>query len=237
MNVHSLTDCRPMQLVAPPQLPSHADIRSAEILASVRQAFVEKGFDGASMQDLARAAGMSVGNFYRYFPSKAAIIQAMILRDAADIQRDFAAIITSSKPLAALRQVIHHRLSDTSCGKDSDLWAEIEAASRRSPEIAAASAHMESQVVGHFIAVFAAETGLSTVEANRRFSAPAAYVLVLIKAASCLSSAATLDQTEVRTMIGRSIDQTLDEVAASARFTPLSDPSSELTEPKVQACA
>ena len=51
-----------------------AEERSHEILASIRQAFAEKGFDGASMQDLARAAGMSVGNFYRYFPSKAAIV-------------------------------------------------------------------------------------------------------------------------------------------------------------------
>ena len=65
-----------MQLAVTPPTLSHADIRSTEILASVRQTFVEKGFDGASMQDLARAAGMSVGNFYRYFPSKAAIIQA-----------------------------------------------------------------------------------------------------------------------------------------------------------------
>ncbi len=228
-----------MQLALPPQLPSHADIRSAEILASVRQAFVEKGFDGASMQDLARAAGMSVGNFYRYFPSKAAIIQAMILRDAADIQRDFAAIITSSEPLNALRHVIHRRLMDDSCGKDSDLWAEIEAASRRSPEIASASEHMESEVIGHFITVFAAETGLTPTEANRRFSAPAAYILVLVKAASCLSGAPTLDQTEVRAMIGRSIDQTLDEVAAYRRPTTSPDPIDPpaLTELKVTSCA
>ena len=100
------------------------------------------------MQDLARAAGMSVGNFYRYFPSKAAIIQAMILRDAAEIERDFAAIITSSEPLSALRHVIRHRLNDATCAKDSDLWAEIEAASRHSPEIAVASETMVSQVIG-----------------------------------------------------------------------------------------
>lgn len=37
------------------------------------------------MQDLARAAGMSVGNFYRYFPSKAAIVQAMCGYDLAEI--------------------------------------------------------------------------------------------------------------------------------------------------------
>ena len=45
-----------------------AEQRTLDILALVRVAFAEKGFDGASMQDLARAAGMSVGNFYRYFP-------------------------------------------------------------------------------------------------------------------------------------------------------------------------
>ncbi len=38
------------------------------ILAQARAAFVEKGFDGASMQDLARAAGMSAGNFYSLLP-------------------------------------------------------------------------------------------------------------------------------------------------------------------------
>ena len=34
-----------------------------QLLEGVRQAFAEKGFDGASMLDLARACGMSVGNF------------------------------------------------------------------------------------------------------------------------------------------------------------------------------
>ena len=45
--------------------PPGTEQRIAEIIVSVRTAFAEKGFDGASMQDLARAAGMSVGNFYR----------------------------------------------------------------------------------------------------------------------------------------------------------------------------
>ena len=107
--------CKTMQLAVQSQFPSHADIRSAEILASVRQAFVDKGFDGASMQDLARAAGMSVGNFYRYFASKSAIIQALILQDAAQIRNDFAAIINSVDPMATLRRAIHDRISSSAC--------------------------------------------------------------------------------------------------------------------------
>lgn len=204
-----------MQLGAPPQLPSAADIRSAEILALVRQTFVDKGFDGASMQDLARAAGMSVGNFYRYFPSKAAIIQALIRSDAAEIQHDFSAILTSAEPLETLRRVVHGRLNQSECAHDLALWTEIEAASRRTPEIAEAAAQMETQVMANFLAVFAAELKLSEGEAKRRFSAPASFILVMIKAASCLSCASTLDQAQVRSMILASIDQILDGIAAA----------------------
>ncbi|OZA00139.1 MAG: hypothetical protein B7Y02_18735, partial [Rhodobacterales bacterium 17-64-5] len=110
---------------------------------------------------------------------------------------------------------------------DLALWTEVEAASRRSPEIAEAAQRMETEVLGNFLAVFAAELGLPLNEAQRRFSAPAAYVLVMVKAASCLSCATPLDQTAVRTMILRSIDQTLDEVAAQAMPTKL--PTSALS--------
>jgi AcrR family transcriptional regulator len=204
-----------MQLAVAPMPSSHADIRSGEILAAVRQTFVTKGFDGASMQDLARAAGMSVGNFYRYFPSKVAIIQAMILRDAKDIERDFAAVIASPDPLAALRAGITERILNKGCDKDSELWAEIEAASRRSPEIAEAGQQIELHVITNLISVFAKVTGLDLQEAQRRFSARAAYILVLIKAASCLSCASPLDQGQVRAMLLGTIDRALDEVAAA----------------------
>ena len=144
-----------MQVSLRPSGLSHADIRSAGILASVRQAFVDKGFDGASMQDLARAAGMSVGNFYRYFPSKAAIIQALIEHDADMVQRDFAAILTSDQPMATLRHVIRMRVQGQDCADDQALWTEIEAASRHSAEIAQAAQRMETEVIGNLLAVFA----------------------------------------------------------------------------------
>ena len=107
-----------------------ADLRSHEILASIRQAFAARGFDGASMQDLARAAGMSVGNFYRYFPSKSAIIEAMVGMDLAEIERDFSEIGTSTDPIAALRTKILERITDNS-REDGQLWAEITAAAIR----------------------------------------------------------------------------------------------------------
>lgn len=205
-----------MQLTPPPQIPQSGathDQRSAEILASVRQTFVEKGFDGASMQDLARAAGMSVGNFYRYFPSKVAIIQAMILRDAVEVRQDFARILSSPDPMQSLRQVIAEHVESTDCQKDSTLWAEIEAASRRSPEIAEAANRIAEEVKSHLRAVFAHGRGMTREEALRHFSGPAAFVFTMIKAASCLSGVTPLDQTEVRAMILRTIEQTLEQIS------------------------
>ena len=202
-----------MQLAVPP----HADQRSAEILSLVRQAFVEKGFDGASMQDLAKTAGMSVGNFYRYFPSKAAIIQALIQADHAEVLEAFASVHQAPQPMVALRHLVHLRLADNCVGKDSNLWSEIEAAARRNPEIGAAVQQMGGAVSGAFIAVFAAETGLTENEARARFSASAAFIMVLFKAASCLNSTDPIDQGELKSMIIRTIDQTLDDVAHSVR--------------------
>lgn len=86
-----------MNMPEPPALPVLTD-RSADILNRIRSAFAEKGFDGASMQDLARAAGMSVGNFYRYFPSKDAIIAAMAAYDMAEMEADFAAVQSRTIP-------------------------------------------------------------------------------------------------------------------------------------------
>jgi len=202
-----------MQLPVTPQ----PDQRSAEILASVRQAFVEKGFDGASMQDLARAAGMSVGNFYRYFPSKSAIVKALIEDDLADVHNVFHAILAAPRPMVALRQGLRQRIDGTIHDHDPDLWAEIEAVARRSPEIGAAAQRMEQGVAKMLTAVFAAETGLTPAEAARRFSAPAAFIMVLFKAASCMSCTGAADQSDLKAMIIRSIDLTLDDVITSAQ--------------------
>ena len=53
------------------------EARRAEILEAARGVFVEKGCDAASMQQIAKAAGVSAGNIYRYFPNKEALIVAV----------------------------------------------------------------------------------------------------------------------------------------------------------------
>lgn len=200
-----------MQLALSPT----ADQRSAEILASVRQAFAEKGFDGASMQDLARSAGISVGSFYRYFPSKAAIVEALIAFDLTEMGRDFAEIMHNPRPMQALRAKLRQIIPEHQCSQDGQLWAEITAAALRKPEIGAAACRMEHEIVGYMARVFAAETGLTVDEARSRFFSHATFIVMLVKSSSCINRT-TDDLDHLNALIFRTIDQTLDDVASAA---------------------
>ena len=50
--------------------------RRQEILDAARRVFVEKGYDNATMNDIAAAADVSAGSIYRYFENKRDLIAA-----------------------------------------------------------------------------------------------------------------------------------------------------------------
>jgi AcrR family transcriptional regulator len=193
-----------------------ADQRVAEILALVRNAFAEKGFDGASMQDLARAAGMSVGNFYRYFPSKSAIVEQLIAHDLAVMEQDFFAVLSSDNPLQALRQQVSQRITQHQNCNDGQLWAEITANALRKPEIGHACQHMETAIAGYLTQVFAASTGLPLAEASARFSAHAAFIVMLVKSAAMMAPQNDQARHDLNILVLRSINQTLSEISAAS---------------------
>lgn len=52
-----------------------------QILDGARRVFLARGFDGASMGEIARAAGVSKGTLYVYFDSKEALFEALTLEE------------------------------------------------------------------------------------------------------------------------------------------------------------
>ena len=190
------------------------DGRTFEILALVRGAFAEKGFDGASMQDLARAAGMSVGNFYRYFPSKYAIVQALIAQDLAEMEGEFLTVLQSPAPMEGLRSLMQARLDVHRTREDGQLWAEITAAAQRKPEIGQAACDMETQIAAYLNRIFAAETGLTEAEITARFPAHAAFAITLFKSAAMLPPTAEPIRADLTALIQRAIDTTMSDILA-----------------------
>jgi AcrR family transcriptional regulator len=51
--------------------------RIEDIVAAAAALFAERGFDGTSMNAIAKAAGLTIGSIYQYFPSREAIVDAV----------------------------------------------------------------------------------------------------------------------------------------------------------------
>ena len=52
--------------------------RMAQVLDGARRCFVERGFHASSTAQISAAAGVSVANLYQYYPTKEALITALI---------------------------------------------------------------------------------------------------------------------------------------------------------------
>ena len=210
MNVHSHVR-RPMN--QPQRLQPQVEPRALEILEGVRRAFAEKGFDGASMLDLARACGMSVGNFYRYFPSKAAIVAALITRDLAEVEAQFGAIIQSDDPMATLRMALHQRIEQDQCAGDGQLWAEITAAAIRKPEIGAAALQMEETITALLASIFARVTRRPLDEARQRYQGQAQVLVMLVKAMAMRTAQSGPAQPALAAQVVLLVDRILTDIS------------------------
>ncbi|MDX6282827.1 MAG: hypothetical protein QOH03_3898, partial [Kribbellaceae bacterium] len=73
----------------------------ARLIDSARAVFAERGF-GATLDDIARHAGVGVGTAYRHFPNKQALA-AVVLADATEqIAADAADALAIEDPWEAL---------------------------------------------------------------------------------------------------------------------------------------
>jgi len=82
------------------------------ILDAALALFGERGFERATMREVAQAAGMAVGAAYYYFDSKDAIVLAFYERAQAEMLPEITAELDRAKTLEArLRAVISHKFA------------------------------------------------------------------------------------------------------------------------------
>ncbi len=80
----------------------------ATILASAARVLRERGIAGASVADVMRGAGLTVGGFYAHFASKEKLIDA-VLRATSALTRDRLFANLDSKPAADRAEVVLKR--------------------------------------------------------------------------------------------------------------------------------
>jgi AcrR family transcriptional regulator len=105
------------QLEPQPKWRRRAAARPEEILEAALSEFAERGFDAARMEDIAKRAGISKAAIYLYFPSKMAVLEALIEARVAPLAQQAQTLAAAGKaaPLHALRalaSVAAARLAD-----------------------------------------------------------------------------------------------------------------------------
>jgi TetR/AcrR family transcriptional regulator len=84
------------------------------LLATSLELFVRKGFAGTTVRDIAKAARVSPGLMFHYFPSKDALLQAHVRLMAAGIDSMAERLKSSAEPLATFRDIAETTLASFS---------------------------------------------------------------------------------------------------------------------------
>lgn len=74
-----------------------------QILSAAASCFRERGIKATTMQEIAKRAGISVGNFYNYFDGKDAIIDEFAQREVARLAREIDEIVNGRVSLEVQR--------------------------------------------------------------------------------------------------------------------------------------
>lgn len=111
------------------------EAQAARILEAAQKCFVRSGFQGASMHDICREAGMSPGALYRYFPSKESIIEAIAEADRRMDANRIAEAMDSRDIVEGLVAAMMTQIRHTHERGKAPLFTEIRAEAMRNEAI------------------------------------------------------------------------------------------------------
>jgi len=112
--------------------------RRQQILDAVCERVRQSGFHGASMADIAKAAGLSVGQIYRYFENKEAIIAAIVAQDLAEMRDKFDELESQPGSLSdAIVDLMPEAIDKCFDPRRAALALEVVAEAARNPKVAA----------------------------------------------------------------------------------------------------
>ena len=107
-----------------------------QILDGARKCFLAQGFDGASMNDIVKAAGVSKGTVYAYFPSKEKLFEALVYHDRRLQAEQTVHHLDDDRPVAEVLTELGLRMVERMTSEDTIAQVRMVAAtSAKFPEI------------------------------------------------------------------------------------------------------
>lgn len=137
--------------------------RRDQVLCAAADCFRSHGFHGASMAELAKRAGMSVGHIYHYFENKEAIIEAIVERDLAVSLAFLDELSQARDAEAGILQFVHDNLTGCAGQRRLLLRIEVLAEASRSPRIAAKVRDADAVTRQRFLEILRAQPAFRTM--------------------------------------------------------------------------
>lgn len=113
----------------------HRSAQRDRVLLAARRCFIRRGFHATGMDEISKACRMSVGNLYRYFPNKKAIVQAISDETRARIIPVLRRLENHQNPVDGVIDIILLGIRELCQGADARLWMEISAEAPRNRSI------------------------------------------------------------------------------------------------------
>ncbi len=136
-------------------LPEQDSAKRTQILDGARKCFLANGFDGASMNDIVAAAGVSKGTVYSYFASKETLFAAMVFQDKRHQAERRFTLGDETRPIADVLFDLGMKLSELAQDETSIPYVRLViAAAERFPEIGRSFYEAGPEFVIHKLATY-----------------------------------------------------------------------------------
>jgi len=110
---------------------THRSAQRVKVLLAARKCFIRHGFHATGMAEISKACRMSVGNIYRYFPNKDAIVQAITDETRSRMLPVLRRLENHPKPVEGIVEIILFGVREFCRAADARLWIEIAAEAPR----------------------------------------------------------------------------------------------------------
>lgn len=124
--------------------------RRTEIVGAALELFATKGLAATTTAEIARAAGVSTGNLFHYFPSKQAVFLGLFEVDQGDWSTAFAQARADPDPWVALCRLVDRSAAEAAHPLMAGLLVEVMAQAHRDPECAALVAEGDRRMIDGF---------------------------------------------------------------------------------------
>ncbi|WP_321912165.1 TetR/AcrR family transcriptional regulator [Burkholderia cepacia] len=163
--------------------PERVEAKRRQILDAAIDCFARDGFHATSTSAICKAAGMSPGNLFHYFPTKAAIIEAVAQDDQREMAELFARYADADDALAAIEEIALTLMELSSDPVYARICVETAAEATRNPDVAALFAANEAQVKGRMVALIKRGVAQGKIDASLKPDLVATWLLALAEGA------------------------------------------------------